>query len=48
MWPQDWNKYHKQLRMSHQYIELKIKLIWSFEPIEDAMLLLFPEMLKFP
>lgn len=45
MWPQDWEKNILSLRRSQQYIEFKVKLIWTFEPIEDAMLLLFPEMM---
>ncbi len=48
MWPQDWDKHHNQLRRSLQYLELKVRMIWTFEPIEDAMLLLFPEMMRFP
>jgi len=48
MWPQDWEMNHLLLRRCKQYIDLKVKLIYIYEPVEDALLLLLPEMMRFP
>jgi hypothetical protein len=48
MWPKEWKQHHIALKKSHQYLQMKVKLYWTFESKNDAMQQLFPEMMLFP
>lgn len=51
MLPQEWKEWsHKPggIRGTYQFIIMKIKLYFAYEPIEDAIKLTFKELMDFP
>lgn len=50
MWmqPREWREFHESLRLTHQYILMKIKLFVTYESFEDGIQLTFEEFMKLP
>jgi len=48
MLPREWEEWHSCVRGTHQYIIMRIKLYFTFEGIEDAIMLTFNELMNFP
>lgn len=48
MLPQEWDEWHIQIRKTYQYIQMKIKLFFIYEELDNAISTTFKELMNFP